>query len=242
MNLMVFGMALPWLLLGFGGWLGFQLVRQNGRILLRLENLEEQLEQMADALTAKEGRHAARNGHRPLSESRLNREGLPKGTPAPDFRLPRLDGGELSLSEYRGKKVLLVFSDPHCGPCDALMPELQKALGTSPPAPTGFPLRGVVLRKERGAGSDNDSDVQVLMVSRGEVGENRKKVKQHRLTFPIVLQRRWEISKLYAMFATPVGYLMDEEGVIAAEVAVGAEAILALLSGVGTARKEVSVS
>lgn len=214
MNLIVVAIALPWLLIVFGFRLFYQLVRQNGRILLRLEGLEERLDQMVDVLTTEGGRQAARNGHRPLSDSKINRDGLSAGTPAPDFRLPRLDGGELALSDYRGKKVLLVFSDPHCGPCDALAPDLEKAPRLTP-------------------------DVQVLMVSRGEVGENRKKVKQHQLTFPIALQKKWEISKLYAMFATPVGYLIDEEGVIAAEVAVGAEAILALLSGAQAANEPV---
>jgi peroxiredoxin len=76
--------------------------------------------------------------------------------------------------------------------------------------------------------------VQVLMVSRGEIGENRQKAKQHKLTFPIVMQRKWEISKLYAMFASPISYLIDEEGRTMGEVAVGAEAILALLSGAAT--------
>jgi peroxiredoxin len=211
MNLIV-GIALPWLLIVFGGWLFTQFLRQNGRLLLRLEAIEDYLDRMADT---QEDRNAAGNGHRPLSESRLNRDGLPKGTSAPDFRLPRLDGGELSLSELRGKQVLLVFSDPHCGPCDALAPELEKAYRQKP-------------------------EVQVLMVSRGEVAENRKKVKQHRLTFPIVLQRKWEISKLYAMFATPIAYLIDEEGSTTTEVAVGEEAILGLISGTipEPARKE----
>jgi peroxiredoxin len=49
---------------------------------------------------------------------------LKAGTSAPSFRLPRLDGGELSLEELRGKRVLLVFSDPP-GSCNAL-PELEK--------------------------------------------------------------------------------------------------------------------
>lgn len=31
------------------------------------------------------------------------------GEPAPDFTLPSATGGELTLSEYRGKPVLLVF-------------------------------------------------------------------------------------------------------------------------------------
>ncbi len=214
MSILVLSLVLPWLLIGVGCRLFYQLVRQNGRLLLRLEAIENYLEQVTDA---QEDWHAPRNGRRPLAESKLNREGLSKGTPAPDFRLPRLDGGELSLSEYRGKRVLLVFSDPHCGPCDALAPELEKA-------------------------HRQNLEVQVLMVSRGEVAENRQKVKQHRLTFPLVLQKKWEISKLYAMFATPVGYLIDAEGVTAAEAAVGAEAILGLLSERATAKEVVSIS
>ena len=48
------------------------------------------------------------------------------------------------------------------------------------------------------------------------------------LTFPIVLQKRWEVSLQYAMFATPIGYLIDEQGVLLRDVAVGVEPILAL--------------
>src|SRR5207247_1488630 len=64
---------------------------------------------------------------RSLARSKIKRDGLKAGTPAPDFRLPRLDGrGDLSLEEFRGRRVLLVFSSPHCGPCDTLAPELEK--------------------------------------------------------------------------------------------------------------------
>jgi hypothetical protein len=75
------------------------------------------------------------------------------------------------------------------------------------------------------------------MVSRGEPSANRQKVTQHRLTFPILLQRHWELSRRYGIFATPVAYLINEAGVIAADVAVGADAILTLLaraSAIGT--------
>ena len=70
------------------------------------------------------------------------------------------------------------------------------------------------------------------MISRGDMEENRRKVREHKLTFPVVLQKSWEISRLYGMFGTPIGYLIDEEGIVAADVAVGLEPILALLSGV----------
>jgi len=67
------------------------------------------------------------------------------------------------------------------------------------------------------------------MISKGEPKENRVKVKEHGLTFPIVLQQQWEISRKYALFATPIAYLIDGNGTIVKDVAVGTEAILALL-------------
>jgi peroxiredoxin len=157
--------------------------------------------------------HAALGGQRTLAESKIQRGGLAAGTPAPSFTLPRLDGGQLSLEEYRGRPVLLVFSDPNCGPCDALAPQLEQAHR----------------RSER---------VQVLMVSRGDEEANRAKATEHGLTFPIGLQRQWEISRDYAMFATPVAYLIDENGVIAADVVTGTDAILALLASTATGQTE----
>jgi peroxiredoxin len=148
-----------------------------------------------------------------LEASRINRDGLKAGTPAPDFQLPRLQGGELALRDFRKRRVLLVFSDPQCGPCDELAPHLER------------------IHRER-------SDIQVLVVSRREPEVNRAKADSLGLTFPIVLQRQWEISTLYGMFATPIGYLVNEEGVIAADVAVGVEPIRGL---VGAAAAETAV-
>ena len=67
------------------------------------------------------------------------------------------------------------------------------------------------------------------MISKGEPKENRAKVKEHGLSFPVVLQQQWEISRRYAMFATPIAYLIDEQGIISHDVAVGTDAILALM-------------
>jgi len=49
-----------------------------------------------------------------------------------DFGFKTLDGKDLKLSDFKGKKVLLIFSDPHCGPCDALAPDLEWDLSGSP--------------------------------------------------------------------------------------------------------------
>ena len=171
----------------FASWLVFQLLAQNGRMLERIDRLE----QAVDALD-------------PLKKSRLVRDGLKAGATAPHFRLPLVGGGELSLADYYGRRVLLVFSDPACGPCNELAPKLQQ-------------------QHAEGAACS------ILMVSRGEVDANLRKIEEHGITFPVALQRQWEISRLYGMFATPIGYLIDEHGIIAAPVAVGTDRILSLV-------------
>ena len=221
--LWVLAAAVNWMVLG-ACWLGWHLLRQNGRILLRMQDLEKRLDKLGIGESSSsrhedipdeksEGREQRRDtsavtnrfSNHSLTRSRINRAGLAAGTPAPNFSLPRPDGSNLSLVDFQGQRVLLVFSDPHCGPCNALAPELEK-----------------LHREDRG--------IQLVMVSRGEPNENRAKVKEHGLTFPLVLQRRWEISRLYAMFATPMAYMIDAQGVILNDVAVGVEPILALLA------------
>src|SRR5438876_8898352 len=91
------------LVMTFGCWLGWQLLRQNGRILLRLDAIEDRLN-----LWEVEGDPSGNGKTESLSRSRLNRHGLKAGTPVPIFRLPRVDGGELTLEEFRGRRVLLV--------------------------------------------------------------------------------------------------------------------------------------
>ena len=66
------------------------------------------------------------------------------------------------------------------------------------------------------------------MVSRRDAAASRAKATALGLNFPIVLQRQWEISLQYAKFATPIGYLIDEQGILASDVAVGVGPILAL--------------
>ncbi len=217
-------------------WLCWQMLWQNGRILLRLDTLEKSLEsakaesekqkaemrvsapadapdstmlaQAAGPAPANAGdERTERFSNRSLAGSKLKRNGLKPGTVAPEFRLPQLEGGELALSKLRGRLVLLVFSSPRCGPCNALAPKLEKFHRKFP-------------------------HVELVMISQGEPEENRAKAREHGLTFPIVLQKQWEISREYAFFATPVGYLIDEAGVIAAEAVLGVDGVANLLNRV----------
>jgi hypothetical protein len=73
-----------------------------------------------------------------------------------------------------------------------------------------------------------NSVLHLIMVSRGDLEENRRKAREHRFAFPVVLQDTWKLSKEYGIFATPVAFLIDEKGVIEKPVAIGADQILAL--------------
>jgi peroxiredoxin len=159
-----------------------------------------------DGISAGEQSIGSGNGYTPfgsLAPSQTNRKGLPAGTEAPGFRLPGVDGGELSLDEFRGRRVLLVFWDPECQFCDELAPKLQEFHCEVPGART-------------------------LIISRGGAEANRRAIVKHGITIPVVLQHHWEISRAYGMLATPIAYLIDEAGAIAAPVAVGTDKILAL--------------
>ena len=203
MSFVGIALVLTWAALAFGAWLVYHLLRQNGRTLLRVEALEADVEWLG--ANAAEPVAAKPEGDGSLARSRINRNGLPPGTAAPAFTLPRLDGGQLSLSDYAGGAVLLVFSDPDCGPCDLLAPKLERL-------------------------SKNTPAVSVVMVSRGDPDRNRRKAEAYGLTFPVVLQEQWRLSREYAKFATPIAYLIDGQGRIAADVALGIDAILALPS------------
>ena len=244
--------GLMWLILSAGCWLGWQLLRQNGRMLLRLEQLEKRVDELefgepdkqprsrdsepvnqnhaTSAATNGETDRAHRFSNRSLARSRIKRDGLSAGTPAPRFQLPRLDGrGDLSLEELCGRRVLLVFSDPHCGPCNHLAPQLEQFYRHN-------------RASERGTSFGAPPDLELVMITRGDPGENRTKAKEYGLTFPIVVQRQWEISRLYAMLATPTAYFLDEQGVIANNVAVGVDAILALLNNTANHMKAMELN
>lgn len=142
-------------------------------------------------------------GSRPLSESHILRTGLPPGSRAPDFKVPLVDGGELSFADYRGRRVVLVLSDPDCGPCNALAPKLEEAHRQNP-------------------------DTEIILVNCGAIEENRRKAQEHGLTFPVAAQKHWEVSRAFGTFATPAGFLIDEHGIILSDVAQGPQPILEL--------------
>lgn len=172
------------------GWMLLNLARQQGRLLLRLDAIESQL----NGKTAP----ANKQSSPPL--------GLRVGTPAPPFELPSLDGPTVSLDELRGpgRPVLLVSTDPGCGPCASLLPELAEWQ-----------------RLHAGA-------LTVAVLTRGSVEANHRKIGSLGVS-RVLLQKRQEVSEQYQTLATPSAVLVDADGRIAAPVAGGADDIRRLV-------------
>src|SRR5262249_41450220 len=102
-------------LLALESWVLLKVVSQQGRLLLRIEAIEAQL--AAEGMAPQAA--AAGKAAPPVS-------GLPIGAPAPAFALSTLAGETMTLEALRalGKPIVLLFSDPGCGPCTALFPEV----------------------------------------------------------------------------------------------------------------------
>jgi methylamine dehydrogenase accessory protein MauD len=95
------------------GWIIFLLLRQQGKLLTRLEQLESRIDgNVAPAIDA------------PVSSPG---RGLAVGSPAPNFQLPTLSGALTSLESFRanGLPVLLIFTNPHCDACNKLLPKIS---------------------------------------------------------------------------------------------------------------------
>ena len=121
--------------------------------------------------------------------------GVNEGNLAPDFQLQTLAGEELSLSVFKGKKVILNFWASWCPPCKAEMPHIQK-----------FYL------------DRQNEQVEILAVNltTQEKSANfiRKFAESYQLTFPILLDSDGRLGKIYQVFTIPSSYIIDSEGII----------------------------
>lgn len=180
-------------LLAAGGWLLLQIIAQNGRLLVRVEALEAQLGV------------ASPNGSAASAGARA--EGLPVGTPAPAFALPDLDGARVTLDDLRraGQPMLLLFTDPDCGPCTELLPEI---------------VTWQRIHADR---------LTTAVISTGTPAANRAKAEGAGLR-RILLQDDFEVGQAYRVAGTPSAVLVNADGTVGSPVAGGAVAIRALVA------------
>jgi peroxiredoxin len=158
----------------------FQLMQQNGRLLARLDEL------------------------RPAASGPPAAPAL--GAPAPSFALPDLSGRIFSLDDLLNgrREVLLVFSDPNCGACDPLLPEIG--------------------RRQR----DPGSDPLVVLVSLGNPEDIRAKASDDGIEL-VLLADDFEIARSFGVGGLPGAIALDADGNVAGAPAHGTNEVLPLL-------------
>ena len=112
------------------------------------------------------------------------------GMQAEDFRLTDLAGKEQSLSQYRGKIVLLNFWATWCKPCTTEMPAMQTMYDKL--RDKGFVVLAV---------NELEDDAKV-----------REHIKQYGHTFPVLMDHDNKVANQFGVFGLPVSVFIDQEG------------------------------
>lgn len=114
------------------------------------------------------------------------------GLPAADFTLTDLQGKPQSLSQYRGKVVLLNFWATWCKPCTTEMPAMQTTY-------------------------DQLKDKGFVVLAVNELEDDRKvaeHIKAYGHTFPVLMDKDNRVANLYGVYGLPVSVFIDEQGVM----------------------------
>jgi peroxiredoxin len=112
------------------------------------------------------------------------------GTAVEDFQLVDLSGKMQSLSQYRGKIVLLNFWATWCKPCTTEMPAMQTIYDKL--RDKGFVVLAV---------NELEDDAKV-----------REHIKQYGHTFPVLMDRDNKVANQFGVFGLPVSVFIDQEG------------------------------
>jgi len=123
-----------------------------------------------------------------------------KGKPAPDFHLTTLDGEEVSLSDFKGQKVVLNFWATWCPPCKVEMPHFQEY-------------------EKKYTKKDNVVILALNMTYNDQGPDNVQKfVDSYDLTFRVPLMEDDSIMKQYKILSIPTTAFIDEDGNIQRQI------------------------
>jgi peroxiredoxin len=153
------------------------------------------------------------------AQSAAPTEGLRIGVPAPAFTLPDVEGQTISLDALRagGKKVLLMFMSAGCGPCEGMLPEMERLRNTVADHLTiGLVGRDTIY--QYAAVSNAEPDGLTLPDARA---------RDERLDRDLV--DLVEVFNAYRLKATPSAVVVNPDGTIATSTVNGHPAIEALL-------------
>ena len=145
---------------------------------------------------------------------------------APDFTLQALDGEKITLSDFRGKPVMLTFWRIDCPSCEAQIPFLQGFYNTWSKAPLGM----ITI---------NTGD-KAAAVSDFAASKN--------ITYPILLDPDNKVAQYYGIPGVPITFFIDAQGVVQAyklgpfqsqqEIELGLDSLYPSLTGTDNKQEE----
>ena len=135
-----------------------------------------------------------------LNESEIFFSGTVKlevGKPAPDFTFPGLDGKMISLSDHKGKAVLVNIWATWCGPCVDEMPSMEK------------------LYQEL-----RNKDFEILAISIDSDGAKvvAPFMQEYKLTFPALIDSEGSIKESYGVTGVPESFIIDQHGILVKKI------------------------
>ncbi|QDX93731.1 thiol-disulfide oxidoreductase ResA [Brevibacillus laterosporus] len=117
---------------------------------------------------------------------------IKKGDKAPNFSLQSLEGQPMTLADLKGKGVILNFWGSWCEPCRNEMPDLEK----------------VWL-------ANKDQNIVIVGVNVGESEVSAEQfVRQVKTTFPILMDKQKEVTKVYNIGKMPTTFYIDQDGIV----------------------------
>jgi cytochrome c biogenesis protein CcmG/thiol:disulfide interchange protein DsbE len=117
------------------------------------------------------------------------------GKPAPEFTLATINGSSVSLSQFRGRPVLVNFWATWCIPCREEMPELVRSY-------EAHKAEGLVILASNLTYTDSLPDVQ-------------KFVTEFKMTFPVLVDKDGAVAeRLYQIPGVPTSVFVKRDGTI----------------------------
>lgn len=128
---------------------------------------------------------------------------LPVGSPAPAFTLTDLSGNTVDSVNFNGDGTLLLFWNPACGFCQKMLPQLKEWENVRP-----------------------QNAPRLLLISSGSREANHGMG----LEATVLIDDNFAVGRLYGASGTPSGVRVDSNGKIASGLAVGAPALMEILT------------